>query len=203
MWSGLEVEGRSELGFKTLFVRDATLDDIAKHAKRFRRVWFTKEFRAWYIVIGMIEGGWRVALDVPASTIHEIPLFVLKRASIYAKFPTGPAELHDPSLLRYANVLAFGEPFSESFYELSRTAPGVAGRSLLSVDDFNATTRARLSDGTFGLCVDETRVTLTHPEHLQSIRWLVVDIDTRRSALQLTRGTTAAPTDYTADVRIV
>lgn len=46
LWVGREIEGRIQLGVKTLFVRDASMSEIEKAIEKYqlRRVWFCFEF---------------------------------------------------------------------------------------------------------------------------------------------------------------
>lgn len=128
-WEGVEVEGGDlERGARTLFIRDATLDELVPLNRSYDRVWFTKEFNTWFIVIGMIEQGKDVNIEVTPETIERVPTFVLLNSIVWAKLgrtsesPRLSEDGHhiicgdhrlDAGMVDFVSI---GEPYREAFF---------------------------------------------------------------------------------------
>lgn len=90
VWSGVEIEGEDSLGVETLFVR-GTFTSISHKdyeiLKRFKRVWFTRDFFDMNTIIDAINLGLEVALEVYLEDVNDLPIVVKEKAKLYVVIP--------------------------------------------------------------------------------------------------------------------
>ena len=97
MWVGPEVEGHSELGEQTLFIRDlaTTAQQFSAQAEELvprmtkngtiRRVWFCKEFVNWPLLREISRHFRTSCLEVTPKTYGNVPRDLMSNCVIYLK----------------------------------------------------------------------------------------------------------------------
>ena len=117
LWVGREIEGHSELGRVTLFVRHGSPSEILKAVDLYERVWFCKEWKGWVIVRTAILTHKVVCLEATLDTLGTIPEDVRKAARIYLKIPVD---------LKRGDHVCVGPAFADEAFEIGcgrRVAP--------------------------------------------------------------------------------
>jgi hypothetical protein len=82
IWEGKEIEGTTELGVLTLFVRRG---NYQKFLDFYERVWFCKEYDNWQNILSTAKSGKSVCLEVTMETLPKVPKDVLESVQIYLK----------------------------------------------------------------------------------------------------------------------
>jgi len=103
LWEGKEIEGNTDLGTKTLFVRAGNFE---KYKKKFSRIWFCKEYRNFDKIRNVIDTH-QVALEVTLNDISEIPSDVFQRVKIYLKVD---------ATLKNGDEICIGTPFYDEAF---------------------------------------------------------------------------------------
>lgn len=82
IWEGVEIEGTTDLGEKTLFVR---ANDPRPYWDNYNRVWFCKEFIDYSTILEAHDLGKKVCYEVTLQRLPFIPQEVLDKVQVYLK----------------------------------------------------------------------------------------------------------------------
>jgi hypothetical protein len=96
MWIGREIEGTSDLGEETLFIRkldisrnefkeNLELPKVLNRNGRIQRVWFCKEIMNWPLIREIIKHFKTSCLEATLGRVPAIPLDLLAQCTIYVK----------------------------------------------------------------------------------------------------------------------
>jgi hypothetical protein len=123
LWTGAEIEGTSELGSKTLFIRslsDFNVVDQKQFAEQLaelsgcKRVWFCKEFRDWKFLENIASHFESVCIEALPNNYVNIPKRIRLKYRIYVKVIM-------PNL-KPGDFICVGEPFMDEAFEIGKGA---------------------------------------------------------------------------------
>lgn len=114
LWLGEEIEGHSQLGTVTLFVRripySITLDYFKDAAKQgITRVWFCKEFNDWPCLLAIARLFPYRCLEATMFSLTAIPESVRSQVRLYLKVPVQ---------LRAGDHVCVGPAFADESFEI-------------------------------------------------------------------------------------
>lgn len=126
LWLGEEIEGHSQLGTVTLFVRKIPpgitlkyFEDTAEQG--ITRIWFCKEFTDWENLIAIAEKFSHRCLEVTPETLPLIPVAVRQWVRFYLKIPAqlwpGDHVCVGPAFADEAFEIGKGKKVTPSEYE--------------------------------------------------------------------------------------
>jgi len=86
IWEGNEIEGTTDMGVITLFVRRG---DPSKYWDEYQRLWFCKEYQDYDMLLKAKNLGKIVALEVTPETLLVLPREVRLSVQLYLKIDAG------------------------------------------------------------------------------------------------------------------
>lgn len=115
VWLGPEIEGQTDLGERTLFIRQATparIEElIASYAPTVKRVWVCKEFVDWDSVRRLRTAFDKVVLEVNRHNFGAMPKELFDGCQLYYKLP---AEL------KHGDYVCVGPAFSDESFRIGK-----------------------------------------------------------------------------------
>jgi hypothetical protein len=91
IWTGLEIEGSSEIGETTLFIRELVVTDLEadysfmNRGGSIKRIWFCKEFVDWPFLRVLSKHFAIVCIEATPKTYENIPKDIRSNFRIYLK----------------------------------------------------------------------------------------------------------------------
>jgi hypothetical protein len=115
LWFGKEIEGYEDVGQKTIFVRDASYEDIMTVVKETKatRIWFCKEYRDWKTIrrIERENPQFKFCVEANQKTVNDIPSNVVSIVRVYFKLDL---------ILPAGSVLCVGAAFNDEAFVLGK-----------------------------------------------------------------------------------
>jgi hypothetical protein len=119
IWEGPEIEGHSQLGEMTLFVRRGDFRPYLLQ-KKYKRVWICREFYNWALLSDVITNhiteGQIVAIEVTPNTIGGVPDWVFETLEVHYKWAVNPKK---------GDHVCLGQPFHEYSFKIGDEKPSV------------------------------------------------------------------------------
>ena len=120
IWEGPEIEGHSQLGEMTLFVRRGNFLPILKN-RNYKRVWFCREFCDWAALHELLDSpsvdGSIFAIEVTPETLSNVPSWVFKHLEVHYKWAVDPKK---------GDHICLGQPFNEFSFQLDTPKASVS-----------------------------------------------------------------------------
>ena len=123
VWRGKEIEGTTQIGVETLFIRDlpgATVESmtpefLAKISRNGQtaRVWFCKEFSDWPLARAIIKWFKTACLEVNHRTVDCVPKDLKATCVLYYKVP---------SQLKRGDFICAGPAFNDEAFAIGTGA---------------------------------------------------------------------------------
>ena len=115
VWKGPEIEGQTEIGVKTLFVRDnfSPMNSLEDRLilKEFDRVWFCEEFKD-EVTIGYCFGlGKKLCMEVSLDKYPELSEEVKNNVQLYIKVPID---------LKEDDHICVGQPYKDEAFAVGK-----------------------------------------------------------------------------------
>jgi hypothetical protein len=116
LWVGAEIEGASDLGERTIFVRflpAGTTGEFLREKTKANRIWFCKEFTDWHRLRKIAEAfdPSKVCIEVMLNRYNSLPSDFRQRFRIYVKVP----ELHG---MKPGDHVCIGLPFQDEAFQV-------------------------------------------------------------------------------------
>ena len=115
VWLGPEVEGQTDLGERTLFVRKASLarveELVAAYSPSVTRVWVCKEFACWSAIRRLKAAFGKVVIEVDRHTVGAMPKELFDGCQLYYKLPVE---------LKQGDYVCVGPAFSDESFRVGR-----------------------------------------------------------------------------------
>ena len=123
IWYGKEIEGSTDIGATTLFMRklDCTVDDwnrlesdMAPRLTRqgtVSRIWFCKEFTNWRLMVAIGKHFEKVCVEVAHKSYDHLPRGIKMNYQIYIKLPL---------MLKPGDHVCVGAPFNDEAFEIGK-----------------------------------------------------------------------------------
>ena len=116
VWLGREVEGETDIGEMTLFIRKLSPHrTVSEYVEQFKgkvhRVWFCKEFRDWKALAYMSQYFPKVCLEVCRENYSSIPKEIFVRCVLYYKLPV---------VLKKGDYVCVGPEFADESFRLGK-----------------------------------------------------------------------------------
>jgi len=91
IWEGLEIEGFTDINEKTLFIRNASIEDILKYSKNYNRIWFCAEYlidnfciyKNFFIELNKTK---KVVIAIKSEDYKKYPKYLLDEFQLYIQF---------------------------------------------------------------------------------------------------------------------
>lgn len=115
VWLGPEIEGQTDLGERTLFIREATPERIEELIKTYsptvKRVWVCKEFIYWESIRRLKAAFGKVVLEVSRHTYGAMPKELFDQCQLYYKLPVE---------LKQGDYVCVGPAFSDESFRIGK-----------------------------------------------------------------------------------
>ncbi len=115
VWIGPEIEGQSDLGERTLFIRQATPARIEElisiYGPQVKRVWVCKEFTHWDSVRRLRAVFDKVVVEVNRHNVGMLPKEVFEGCQLYYKLPVE---------LKQGDYVCVGQAFSDESFRIGK-----------------------------------------------------------------------------------
>lgn len=115
VWLGPEIEGQTDLGERTLFVRAATparIEElVALYVPQVKRVWVCKEFRSWNCIRRLRAAFDKVVMEVDRHNLGMLPPDLFNGCQLYYKLSVN---------LKQGDYVCVGPAFSDESFVIGR-----------------------------------------------------------------------------------
>jgi len=125
MWTGKEIEGTTDIGEDTLFIRSASnfaIKEILTRSPHIKRIWFCDEYvrhlRFKHVVYKFLnelldDSKYKICLEVSESSLTYLNSRLYEKAQLYLKVP---------SVLKEGDFVCVGKPFEDEAFEIGKGA---------------------------------------------------------------------------------
>lgn len=110
LWEGNEVEGNTDKGVKTLFIRKIVdKKEILSWLNAYDRIWFCEEFQDQDFIKQAIKIHNNINISLYVNDIDKYTKWNLKNSRVYLKIPI---------VLKPKDYICIGKPFEDESFEI-------------------------------------------------------------------------------------